>query len=357
MTTAQAREVDAELGTVRDILHGDETALSRFPRGDASAVERFLAFAHRHRVAGFLYRKLLADGLLDHLPEAVTGKLESWYVDQARISENRLDEARTLASAFQRAGLEVVFLKGAFLAHRYYDDWRDRFTWDTDLFIRGARDLAPARDVVRAAGYVEQSRTPLGDRAMRWFTHDVEFDRDGLPLDIHWAFGNHYSFQIDYGRIWEDRQRVELEGAEYSVLHPEDELVLTVLGILRDIEYGRLRLKSCIDVVRMLSILDAETDWGRFFREKQAERLGAIVPEILALALDLLGFRGQFHALEALLPRAADRTARRSAVRRLRWSRYGLENKAWAFRLHRGGLLPSVGWWLLSQPIRRLTHA
>lgn len=357
MTTAHARGLDAELQTVRDILHGDEAALSRFPEGDAVAAERFVGFAHHHRVAGFLYRKLLADGLLGRLPGPVTGKLESWYVDQADIAEDRLAEARTLASAFERAGMDVVFLKGAFLAIRYYDDWRDRFTWDTDLFIRGARDLARAREVVLEAGYVEQSRTLFGDRAMRWFTHDVEFERDGLPLDVHWAFGNHYSFRIDYRRIWENRRRVELAGAKYSVLHREDELILTVLGILRDIERGRLRLKSCIDLVRMLPTLDAETDWKRFFQDRQAERLDAIVPEILAFALDLLGFRGRFHALEPYLPRASDRTGRRSAVRRLRWSRYGLANKAWAFRLYRGGRLPSVGWWLLSQPIRRLTHA
>jgi len=355
VTTAPAREVDAELKVVCDILHGDEAALSRFPEGDASAAERFVGFAHHHRVAGFLYRKLLADGLLGCLPEPVTGKLESWYVDQEVIVKDRLDEARALASAFQRAGMDVVFLKGAFLANRYYDDWRDRFTWDTDLFIRGARDLARARKVVLEAGYVEVSRTPFGDRAMRWFTHDVEFDRDGLPLDVHWAFGNHYSFRIDYGRIWEGRRRVELEGAEYSVLQREDELVLTVLGILRDIERGRLRLKSCVDLVRMVSTLDADTDWKRFFRERQAERLDGIVPEILTVALDLLGFRGRFHGLELHLP--ADRAGPRSAVRRLQWSRYGLRNKAWAFRLYRGGWLPSVGWWLLSQPVRRLTHA
>lgn len=357
MTTDRTRDMDAELETVRDILHGDEAALSRFPEGDAVAAERFVEFTHHHRMAGFLYRTLLADGLLGRLPDAVTGKLESWYVDQARITENRMAEARSLASAFERAGLEVLFLKGAFLARRYYDDWRDRFTWDTDLFIRGAFDLAPVREVVLEASYVEQSRTPFGDRAMRWFTHDVEFDRDGLPLDVHWAFGNHYSFRIDYGRVWENRRRVEFDGAEYSVLHREDELVLTVLGTLRDVERGRLRLKSCIDLVRMLSTLEADTDWERFFQKRRTERLDAIVPEIFAFALDLLDFRGRFHALEPYLPPAADRAGRRSAARRLQWSRYGLRNKAWAFRLYRGGRVPSVGWWLLSQPIRRLTHA
>lgn len=150
-----------------------------------------------------------------------------------------------------------------------------------------------------------------------------------------------------------------MDRVPFDVLSAEYALLVAVLGIARDLQRGRLRLKSCVDVYVIARALDDEVNWETLARRRREEGLRRVWPTVLDFALDLVEGRAACPNLARHLSRSDDvvhRHDRNHALRLLGGSRHGLRNKAWVFRLYEIGRLRSLAWWLRSQPVVRSAH-
>ncbi|MDX1661328.1 MAG: nucleotidyltransferase family protein [Gemmatimonadota bacterium] len=356
---ASRADVDGALRVVASVLHRDPDGIRDVTRLERLHPGRFARFALRHRVAGYLHRELSDAGLARLLPPAVEDELRRHYRDQVEIAADRLEDSREIRDAFRERGLPVVFLKGPVFAERFFGGWENRFTWDTDILVRPGRDLLEARRALGDLGYRQRSGARFDLRTVARFTHDLEFERDDATLDLHWSLGAHASYRLDRDAAWRSRERVVVDGEPFPVLAPEYELLVAVLGIARDLQRGRLRLKSCIDAYVLARALDDEVRWEELARRRRREGLRRVWPTILDFALELLEGRSACPNLAGYLARSDDvvhRHDREHALRLLAGSRHGLRNKAWMFGLYETGRLRSWTWWLLSQPVVRSAH-
>ncbi|HEX6106794.1 MAG TPA: nucleotidyltransferase family protein [Gemmatimonadales bacterium] len=338
---------------LRACVREDEAALRAALTSPATDVAGCLAFAHEHRLAGFVWARVERLGLTGLLPPAQLAAAAAGALFERARSERLTAELRRLGELLQADGVPVLFLKGPLLARRFYGGLDARAAADLDLFIRSP-DLARVEALLGAAGYAPAFRVLLSRRLSRYFTHHFEYRRDGLPLDVHWAFQRHFSFAIDYRRVWTTTERAELGGRVYEVLSPEYELVLQLLGIQTDLQVGKLALRSAVDVYHILRAMEGAIDWGEFCARRGRERILRPSAYVLAMVLELLHCREEFPALAAALePALSELPSTSPGVRAALDSRTRSPGqKLLALRLYETPLAAALSWWLVSLPFR-----
>ena len=343
----------AELDLLRATVTDDAGALRRALSDGSTDVAGFLRFAHRNRLGDFVYwtlQRLDLAGLLapEHLAAAKAGAL----LDRVR-QEELVAELGRLGDIFTAGRIRVLFLKGPLLARRYYGGLEGRAAADLDLFVR-RRDLPKVERLLLEAGYEPAFRVLLSRRLSRFFAHHFEYRRRRLPLDVHWEFQRHFTFAIDYGDVWASAHRVELRGREYEVVSDEYELVLQILGVLTDLQVGKLALRSIVDIHRILRCMNPTADWAEFLARRRRERILRPSAYILALVIDLLRCGDEFPGLTAALEPVLRRLPSTApGVRAALESRpLSVGQKLLALRMYESPLGATLAWWLLSLPFR-----
>jgi hypothetical protein len=187
------------------------------------------------------------------------------------------------------------------------------------------------------------------------FTHHLEYARDDLVVELHWALSTHLSFEIDYSRIWKERATLEFRNKNYSVLSYEYELVFQIISIFKDIELKTIILKSFLDTYKILKSLDPLLDWKAFFIDRDEEGLYTIAINILDLVLGIMDCYDDFPELSFYIEQKRKELKTKTLdekVNLLNQERLGIWNKFWAFRLYRAHPMKTLGWWALSLPFR-----
>lgn len=342
-----------DLALLRATVREDADAIRRALTDPSADVAGFLRFAHRNRLGDFVYWSLRRLGLTGELaPEYLAAAKANALLERMR-QEELLAELARLGEIFRVSGVRVLYLKGPLLAQRFYGGLEGRAAADLDLFIRG-RDLGRVERRLLEAGYLPAFRVLLSRRLSRYFTHHFEYRRKGLPLDVHWQFQRHFTFAIDYGRVWAGASRTEVRGREYEVVSAEYELVLQILGMLTDLQVGKLALRSLVDIQRILRTMDPVTDWGEFLAQRERERILRPTAYILALVLELLHCEDQFPILrDGLAPTLRGLPSTDLGVRAALESRpLSAGQKLLALRIYESPVAASLSWWLLSLPFR-----
>ncbi len=343
----------AAVALLRECVSGDAEALRAVVADPAVDMAGFVAFAHEHRLAGFVYGRLEQLGVTGVLrPDVLAAAAAGAMLERARTAD-LVAELGRLHQLLTAIDIPLIYLKGPLLARRFYGDLESRAVADLDLLVHG-RDLARAEAALLAAGYAPEFRVLLSRRLSRYFTHHFEYRRGDIPLDLHWVFQRHFTFAIDYPRVWAGAERAELDGRSYSVLSAEYELVLQIIGVLTDLQVGKLALRSVLDIHRILQAMDRTTDWEEFRAVRRRERILRPSAYVLALVLELLRCRAEFPRLAAVIePMLGALPSIAGGVEAALGSRpLSPGQKLLALRMYETPLPAAVSWWLVSLPFR-----
>ena len=332
---------------------GAATAAASFDPDD------FLSFTKKHNVAGYVYALLEDAGQLELLPPRLERGLARVSKAQTKKADCLLPEIHRLREHFERAALDVIYLKGPFLSQRFYGDPKRRYFGDIDLLVRGRKDLVRADTILQEAGYDRLSIPLFGHAATMRFVYHFGYRGEHAKIDLHWCLRNHFSWDIDYGRLWGTKQAERLGGREFFVLSPEYVVLLLVLSVLGDYQKARVRMKFLVDLYKVLCFIGDEMDWSAFLERRRREGVLTITVTILGLTLDLLDGHKEFPNLTRSLS-ADEKTRRHPFAHPLEFLEFSnripdkLSNHLWTFRLHEVGLARSIGWRLLVEPFNRL---
>jgi hypothetical protein len=331
--------------------------------------DQFQAFTDLHHLSGYLYVQIKDSPVEDFFPPPFMERLGSRYSEQRQRCDDILREAALLFDIFQAANQDVLFIKGPFVAQQFYGDIYQRSYMDIDILV--PRDDVLASDkLLRDSGFTRRSLMFISNDAMTRFIHAYEYRkriaenpgpgrREYLPLDLHWVLQVHFSFRLDYEQIWKQQEQCFLAGKKFPVLGKEYALVLTALGILVDIKLGTIRLKSFLDLYKMLDMLDSELDWDAFFQKRMQENIFVITLNVIDLVLTVFDCRSRFPCVARYIEdnqqqiRLSDSSDKYLLLERTRFSR---NNIKWAISLYQGRALQSLMWSFLSIPFRVAAH-
>ena len=340
-------------------VKGDEPALLKALDGGSFDADEFYTFVRKHAVAVYLYSVLKDSRLLKSIPSRFGSRLSAAHEEQAAKADRLLPEIHRLRELLTGAGLDVIFMKGPFLSKRFYGDPERRSYGDIDLLVRDRGALIRCDAVLREAEYLRRSIPLLGHRAAMRFVYHYEYRSQSVKIDLHWTLRSHFSYKINYDRVWATSEMEQLEGHDFRVLSPEYVIVLLALSILGDYQKARVRLKFLLDLYMILRSVGDDADWEALFDQRKREEVLRISATVLDLTLSILGCRHEFPRLASTLAHHSDFVQSHPVTEPaglLEWSgkvQDKIRNHIWTFRLHEGGMMRSAAWRLLTEPFNQ----
>jgi hypothetical protein len=346
--------MERDLQLLRSLVAGDAAAAHGVLGDPSIDLPAFFGFVRRHQLGSFAYLRLQEFGLASRLPRPILAAAKATALLERDLGERLVAQMASLGEMFEAAGIPVIFIKGPLLATRYYGSVDGRSSCDLDVLIRTAADLARTDSLLLENGFERDFRVLLSRRLSRYFAHHFEYRQGSLPLDVHWALQRHFTFDIDYARVWSTAARVEFGGRCYAATSDEYEIVLQVLGVLTDLQVGKLTLRPLVDLVHMLARVDEYFDWTAFLEARRREHTLRPTAFVLALALDVIGHRSDFPQLVAELAPVLATLPSTSRAHRglLEGQPSDIGQKLLALRIYEAPLAASLAWWALSLPFR-----
>ena len=353
------------MNAARSAFHDHCAVLARMLAGDSDGVRdrlaagattarEFLIFMERHYLTWYLLGAVDAAGCRDVFPADELRRVECNCATRQARQGLLLDELARLCPTFRERGVDLIVLKGPYLAERFFGGARQRAFVDLDLLIR-REQLRAAEALLAASGY-DLLSTPLVSRGLTTrFTHGFDFASAGRRLDLHWCLGAHASYRIDYDRVWRDRAPFRVERTEMAVLSDADALFFHLLSLFEDLDRGSARLRSFVDIYAMLAVLDSGIDWTAFWEQRQRERTARPCQAVLGLFFVLFDAEARFPRIASTLAAMIElvRAQPRADIAALIEARAGaFANKAWAAQFYECPRSLTAAWWCVSLPFR-----
>lgn len=340
------------------LVRGSVEAVKEYLASPAAHVDGFRAFMRHHQLLGYTDAVLRDHPLREALPASFVDDLEVHAQKLARKNQRVRETLPRVAEALAQADVPFLLLKGLHHALKYYGGMDRRTFWDMDVLVRPG-DLFRAQQQLEALGYARTSPLFINARVSQYFTHAYDFRKPhALDIDLHWKLVNHPGLQLNYTAIWQTKQPLALDATTFDTLSDSYALTFLLVGIVKDIERGALRLRSLVDLYHMLQALDEDMAWPSFFEEREAEGIRPLCLAALALFWSVFEVpRGTFPRVKAALEQGhAVFPAREDALALLRPGRYALKNKRWAADLYATSRAGYAWWWAYSLPARWVVH-
>jgi len=337
------------------IVAGNRVSIENCFADSAFSDDEFVRFMQRQKLAGFLFGSLERTGMADHLAPYNRELLAGIYCQQREKFDRLVGELCRLLNSFGDPEPEILWIKGPIFAQRFYGDSGLRRIADLDVVVKGDLEISEIDGFLRKVGYQRTSNLPLGGYLARKVIHSLEYRNGRTKLDVHWTFRTHCSYRIDYERVWQKKQSLELSGAEVQTLCDKDALLLLLVSIFSDLQIGHIRQKAFVDVVMILRRIHDQIDWGNFLQEREQEGLLAITVNVLDLVLGILDCREAFDALAGSIDanyRLVSLTDLEDKIKLLDSRGRAFRNKLWSMPLYDDPLLQSFGWWVISLPVK-----
>ena len=295
------------------LRHALGTAQNPEPPAPGFDWDTWLTWVSRHKVGGFLHRRL-PQAARDLLPSAAALRLRDAGMATAQRALAMTGELVRLTSLFEKQGIRVIGLKGPLIAQQLYHEAGVRHAGDIDLLVAPG-DIAAADLLLKNSGYSRSypdfDPTPLQWRHFLAIEHELNHfhPQTGLRVELQWRLEG--LPDISFDQLWISRSSVALAGRNVAALPPYvSELFLFAHGA----KHGWASLFWLLDVALVLHRCDeqkAASLWTEALRMAAAKPLlqGALLAhQLLETELPaILSTNLQRHDVRALTTEAMRR--------------------------------------------------
>lgn len=256
--------------------------------------------AEQHGVAPLLHWHMEQAGWPELAPIELRRRMASTYYQGVAGSTLILGELRSLLSALQQAGVEVMVLKGAHLAWTLYPEASLRPMSDIDLLVR-PEHLPAAESVLTECGY-HPTQISVSERLDRQQGYHLHLSREGgkFPaVELHWELlaGKADQRRADAGWFWEHSEVFSLPGGiQARGLDPTANLLYLSAHLFLKHQGKSDRLLWLYDIALLMNRRVWDIDWPAVWKQAEALHWGGAV----SIATD----QAQ-HELGAILPLGA----------------------------------------------------
>lgn len=247
---------------------------------DAQTTEGIVRLAEEHRVVPYLWARLRDK----KIPESLARRLRAGFMENAARNRFLFGQAQTVFAGLASAGIQVIPLKGLYLADAVYSAAPMRYMQDLDIMVRPA-DVRAADTFIQSLGYLPMHAAPPDELTGRHlsYVHRENF----LTIEVHWNLILR-GMNVDVEALWNRAHRGRCAGTDVWLLPPEDVLAhLCVHAAGHAFEIG---LRSLLDIAEMERRFPA-LEWDQV-RRLLRDWTGShhCLATNLALANRLLGF-------------------------------------------------------------------
>jgi hypothetical protein len=236
----------------------------------------------RHDIQPLLYWNLDKIDTRKNVPVEIMAILKKVYYRNVLRNMSIYDQLGIVLNAFKDAGIDVIVLKGAFLAEIVYGNIGLRSLNDVDLLIE-KEDLHKVNKELAQLRYdVPVYPTKLHEKLVDQLAFDKEIHYinhvKNILIDIHWDITPSDSFfQIDIRKFWENAQSVKIAGVQTLMLAPEDLLQHLCLHLNKHIDDNSsvppFQFKGFCDIAEVIRHYDKNINWNYLVQNSKNYRI------------------------------------------------------------------------------------
>lgn len=250
------------------------------------------------------------------LPEPVRKILHSAYMNATARNMVMLHHAGTILKALKQRNLDVIPLKGLYLAEAVYPSIGLRTFSDLDLLVR-RKDLDTALHALQAIGYqLTTWYDPADDN------HDLKhlppLEKEDWPvIELHWSILEEDApFPVDIDWIWQRAVPARIAGVDVLAMDLHD--LILHLAIHNTYQH-RLKagLRSLYDIALILHQNQDRVDWSSLAKKAAEWKMERVLWLTLRLVRDLLGADVPVVVLQQLEPQQPDQEVLEEAIRQM----------------------------------------
>jgi hypothetical protein len=247
------------------------------------------AQAAAHGVGAVLRNRLIGLDLFDILPSVARDALDAQYRQGSAQAMARYHELGALLERLSETGIQVIALKGIYLAKAVYREPGLRPMSDMDLLFR-PEDLDQVQASLMALGYSRKDMERPTSYYPPRFHQLPPFTREGATaIEVHMLIEPRSApFAIDHEALWERARPWPEGGRRLLALAPEDLLLHLCLHAVYHHRF-RIRLSALVDIA--LLVEQGSVDWNVLIDRARQWRAGPPVFLGIELARRLAGGR------------------------------------------------------------------
>ena len=225
----------ARLNPSEDAMHKIKEILSENIDWD-----NVLAHSMVQRISPLLYWNLNKIDGGKSVPADILANLKNMYYGTLVQNALLYNELSNILNVFNELGIDVVVLKGAFLAEVIYKNIGLRPMCDIDLLIK-IEDLQRAKMGMAKLGYLHIFPSKLHENWCTTWSEELQFadKTKKFSIELHWDIQPVQShFKIDINKLWENVKPVKINGIESLMLAPEDNLLHLCLHLDKHLSFS-----------------------------------------------------------------------------------------------------------------------
>ncbi len=251
-----------------------------------------------------LHYRLRDTGKELFLPEPVRESLHNAYLNATARNMVMLHHAGSILQALKQQHLDVIPLKGLYLAEAVYPAIGLRTFSDLDLLVHRS-DLAAALQAMQEIGYQLTSWYDPADP-----NHDIKhlppLEKEGWPLvEMHWSILEEDApFPVDVDSIWQRAVPAHIAGADVLAMDVSD--LILHLAIHNTFQHKlKAGLRSLYDIALIIHQQKGQIDWSSLAKRASEWKMERVLWLTLRLVKDLLGAAVPDAVLQQLEPQAS----------------------------------------------------
>ena len=218
----------------------------------------------RHKISPLLYWNLSKIDNGKDVPEEVMAKLRKIYYESVARNRFLYDELSKVLKAFKDAGIDVIVLKGAFLAETIYKNISLRPMGDIDLLIKKEDLHKVKKELSQLMYHAPIYPTKWHEQWQNEWAEEIHFTNQdkNIMIDVHWDIQPPSTpFQIDINKFWENAQPVKIAGVETLMFAPEDLLQNLCLHLDKELNKGISLLRWYCDIAEVIRHYEEKINW------------------------------------------------------------------------------------------------
>ncbi len=283
-----------------DCLHQDAARVSREQLASLSSGEwcALITLAQTQKVGGALYHRLKSRGAEKLAPQEIWLALQSTYWSNAANNLSMQRELHQIITALHEREIQVIVLKGAYLADAVYNNPALRQMTDIDLMVK-VDDLERTVEVLGIQGYILQQP----------YLRSIEprlIKTDNLSIDVHWNVSlPNLPYSMDADELWTNAVPAHLAGTTVLGLCAEDLLLHLCMHWVykHQLESG---IQPLCDIAETINRYRETLNWDKLAQRARQWKWDRGVYLAFRLAKELVGAAVPEDVLQNLQPAVFD---------------------------------------------------
>jgi hypothetical protein len=246
----------------------------------------------KHSIAPLFYQRVKN---LDSIPKDILASFSKAYYTNVLRNARYYEELSEILRQFQDNNIEVIVLKGAYLATTVYESDALRVIGDIDLMVK---DLPKAQNLLLQLGYKQKQHSLSIEEQCAIHHCLIDFKKPGaFCIDVHWNLG--LTFKINPEMLWQAAQPCTIGNIKALSLSPEDLLFHICFHAAYANNFVGMRFLYDIEK----TIAHFQIDWNLLFERACQWKAEKVIYLALYIAKDCLDAKVPDNVLKQFKPK------------------------------------------------------